>query len=441
MSRRVLLVLFAAVLSAAMWIWLQAIAIPRQQTESAMRGTPRGNLSDLYPRWWGAHELLLHHRDPYGDDITREIQIGYYGRILDRSRPSDPKDQQAFAYPVYVTLMLAPTVKFPFEVVRRAFFWLLALLTAVSVLLWLLTLNWRLKEIEQLVWVLLVVNCFPCIQGLKLQQLTILVAALIAGCIFCVSRRRFALAGVMLALATIKPQLVFLVVLWLGIWVIGNWKDRRRLALSFTVSMLALVVSGELLLSGWIREFCVAMSSYYDYTGGGNSILDIILTPMGGKATAALLMGILLASAWKSRHEGESSSSFQYLLSLTLATTLLIIPMYAPYNQILLVPVCMVFLRSVRQLWSGDRLSRFLVSITAASVFWPFFSGATLVIALAFLPGEAVQKAWGLPIYASFAIPIALYATLLILRKRLILGEMPFRADRERMLRPSAASE
>ena len=75
-----------------MWIWVEAIAVPHQVAASVEYGSPRGNLSDLYPRWLGARELLLHHRDPYHADVTREIQIGYYGRPLDPNRPHDPKD-------------------------------------------------------------------------------------------------------------------------------------------------------------------------------------------------------------------------------------------------------------------------------------------------------------------------------------------------------------
>jgi len=28
-------------------------------------------------------ELLLHHRDPYGAEVSREIQVAYYGHALD----------------------------------------------------------------------------------------------------------------------------------------------------------------------------------------------------------------------------------------------------------------------------------------------------------------------------------------------------------------------
>ena len=117
----------AALMAAAMWIWVQRVAIPHQQSESAAKGIPRGNLSDLYPRWLGARELLLHGRDPYGSDITREIQTGYYGRPVDPRRPNDPKDQQAFAYPLYIVFVLAPTVGLPFPIVQKIFLLLLQL--------------------------------------------------------------------------------------------------------------------------------------------------------------------------------------------------------------------------------------------------------------------------------------------------------------------------
>ena len=53
--------------------------------------------------WLGARELLRHGRNPYSAEITREIQQGYYGRPIDprlTALSNDPKDQQAFAYPV-----------------------------------------------------------------------------------------------------------------------------------------------------------------------------------------------------------------------------------------------------------------------------------------------------------------------------------------------------
>src|ERR1700751_544880 len=98
----------ALLLAGSMWFYLQHVVIGHQQTEAALHGIPRGNLCDLYPRWLGARELLLHHRNPYSPEMTREIQEGYYGRPLDASRAGDHRDQQGFAYPGYVAFLLAP---------------------------------------------------------------------------------------------------------------------------------------------------------------------------------------------------------------------------------------------------------------------------------------------------------------------------------------------
>ena len=65
-------------------------------------GAAGGNQSDLYPRWLGARELLWHHRSPYSGEVTREIQLGFYGRTVDPLDRKDMLDSEAFAYPVYV---------------------------------------------------------------------------------------------------------------------------------------------------------------------------------------------------------------------------------------------------------------------------------------------------------------------------------------------------
>src|SRR5271170_3884036 len=139
--------LVAVVAAASMWFYVDRILVGYQVADAAAHERPRGNLSDLYPRWLGARELLLRGRNPYGDDIAIEIQKGYYGRALDPAKPNDPKDQQGFAYPVYVVFLLAPFVRFSFPAVQVVFYWALITLTAISVWLWLRVLRWRLPAL------------------------------------------------------------------------------------------------------------------------------------------------------------------------------------------------------------------------------------------------------------------------------------------------------
>ena len=393
---------------------------PASAIRVAAKGIPRGNLSDLYPRWLGARELLLHGRDPYGSDITREIQTGYYGRPIDPERPNDPKDQQAFAYPLYIVFVLAPTVGLPFPIAQRIFLWLLVLLTAASVPLWVRALGWRLSVAWQLVWIMLVTGCFPAIQGFKLQQLTLLVAALVAASMYWIVRRRMAWAGVLLAIASVKPQLVVLVIGWLCLWVIGNWKDRQGLLWSFAAAIAALVIGAEFLLPGWIGEFRAASAAYYLYTGGGRSVLDVALTPLGGRAVSVILVGTLFVILWQIRRAAADTAEFRWALSLVMATTLVVVPMFAPYNQLLLVPALLWILQGIQRLWERNLLSRFLIVLTALAVFWPWLVAGALAVSLAFLPVQVVEKAWTLPLYTSLAIPVTTVATLLASKSLLL---------------------
>jgi len=437
MRRNLYALCVAGLLAAAMWFWVQKIAIAEQQAESVATGVPRGNLSDLYPRWLGARELLLHGRDPYSTDITREIQSGYYGRPLEPSRPGDPKDQQGFAYPVYVVFVLAPNIELPFSVVQRGFLWLLVILTAASVPMWRCALGLRASFTNELLWIVLVLGCFPAIQGFKLQQLTLLVAALIAASMCSVARGRLVLAGILLALASIKPHLVAIPMAWLCVWALGNWRERKRLLWSLALSMVALVVGGEFVLPGWIHKFRIAAAEYWLYTGGGRSILDVELTPFWGRLLSTVLVALLFYFVWTLRRAPQGSGEFCWMMALVMATTLLVIPMIAPYNQLILLPGLMMMVRMIRPLWKSGRLGRFLVAMTAGSILWPWLAAAAMLISHFFLPASVVQRLWALPLYTTFAIPILVLTSLLVSGKMMA----TFWGSPPRTLRESAPAE
>ena len=437
MPRKSYAILGAGLLAAAMWLWVQDIAVPQQQAESVARDVPRGNLSDLYPRWLGARELLLRGRDPYSADITREIQSGYYGRPLNPNRPNDPKDQQGFAYPVYVVFVLAPTVGLPFPLVQRGFLWLLVFATAASVPMWRRALGLYASSTTDLLWIVLTLGCFPVIQGFKLQQLTLLVAALLAAAMYAVARGRLVLAGILLSFASIKPHLVAIPTAWLCLWVIGNWRERQRLLWSLGLTMSVLVFGGEFLLPGWIHKFRMAAGEYWHYTGGGNSILDVELTPIWGRLVSAVVLGVLFYFMWRLRRAPQDSADFCWIMTLVMATTLAVIPMSAPYNQLILLPCLMAIAHAIRPIWKGGRLPRFLVSMTALSVFWPWFAAAGLVVSQLFLPGPVVQRAWALPLYTNFAIPLMVLALLLVRGN----GVRAAGANQPRSLRDNAPAE
>lgn len=387
-----------------MWFYVDHILVGYQVADAATHQRPRGNLSDLYPRWLGARELLLHHRNPYGDDIALEIQQGYYGRALDPSRPDDPKDQQGFAYPVYVVFLLAPLIGLPFHAVQIFFHWFLLAITAASVLLWLRVLRWRLPCLAIASTVLLTLGSIPVVQGVKLQQLSLLVAALMAAASACVSVGFLFCGGALLALATIKPQLAWPLVGWLLLWAIGDWRGRRRLVFGFGLAMVLLLGGAELILPGWLRMFVEAVNKYHRYTGN-QSVLDQLL-PWSFAGT--LLTGIaVLWSAWflwRVRRESASSPQFGIATALVMALTVLIVPMFAPYNQVLLLPAVLALLKD-RKVFLARSGMRFAYVAGAFALCWQWIACFSVTVFF-FISPAAAMSAWKWPFFATFAIPV-----------------------------------
>jgi hypothetical protein len=401
------IVFFIALLAtASTWFYMLRILKPHQIAYAQAHGQPRGNLSDLYPRWLGARELLLRRRNPYSSEITREIQKGYYGRELDRALAEDPKDQQGFAYPVYVVFLLAPTVHLPFEDVAIGFRWLLILLTGLSVALWLKVLRWKLPCGAMALAVILVLGSLQVVQGIRLQQLSLLVAAMLAGCAACIAYGYIMSAGVLLALATIKPQLAWPLVLWLLFWAVSDWRERKKFVYGFAGAMALLLVGAQILLPGWLGMFLGAIGQYHQYTQN-QSVLEVLLGTVVGRIVDGVAFSVGGVLLWGMRREAASSVVFGRAVALVMALTALIVPMSAPYNQALLIPAVLMLVRSAKE----EALPAFGLArwIGAVLVAWPWI--ATLVLSVVYfaLSPECAQNAWQLPLYTSLFIPLFVF--------------------------------
>lgn len=404
MSRRILLAL-AFLFAWSMWYYVGHILVPHQRSEALRSDRPRGNLSDLYPRWLGARELLLHGRDPYSPEITRRIQVGYYGRVLDPHRPNDPRDQAAFAYPVYVVFILSPFIYADAATVLPVFSLVVALLTVASIFLWLRALRYRPPWLFAARIIVLTLGSFQVVQGIKLQQISLLIAGFIAGCAVALADGYLILAGFLLALATVKPQLAVPVVGFLAVWTIGDWRRRRSFLISFVATSLALVVAGEWILPGWLTEFREAVHAYMQYTGG-NSLLQELAGGVAGVVISIALVAITAIFCWRTRRADAGSRAFSWAFALVLAVTIVVIPSFATYNHVLLLPALLLLASEGRELWYSAPALRVSFAVLTVAVAWSWVATTALSVIHVLNPSLPVENAWKLPLYPILLIPL-----------------------------------
>jgi glycosyl transferase family 87 len=378
-------------------------------------GFPERNFSDLYPRWLGARELLLHGRDPYSQEITREIQRGYYGRPIDSSKPTDPIDEQRFAYPLFVVFLLAPTVTLPFTVVQSSFTLILSAAAVGTVLLWVQAIRLKVGWDKVLLCVLLVPASIPYVEGLQLQQLGVLEAFLFAAAVHALMKEKFVVAGLLLACATIKPQLSVYFIGFVLLWCMGQWGSRKRIAISFLSALTVLVLASEVLLPRWPFEFLAGIPPYLLYTQATTGIHELF-GPLGARIVFLVLAVVIVFSAWRAKSEPADSDEFRLTLSLILVFTCIVIPSLAPHNQVLLVPACLLLVKERRRIWAGGRIARSLWCATWLAIAWPWVAGSFLAMIL--LLNRTGSQQWDLPLATNPLIPILVFAALVPLLVR-----------------------
>jgi hypothetical protein len=375
-------------------------------------GKLKAQMGDLYPRWVGTRELLLHGRNPYSPEVSHEIQMAFYGHAIDQQYgPGLPTlDEQRFAYPVYVVFLLAPAVYLQFSQVQLLAAILFGALTATSVILWMEVLHWRPPKALVLAIALFVLSSPQIVQGLRLRQLGLVVAFLLALSAWCIVRNHLAIAGILIAISTIKPQMVVLPLAWFLLWAASAWAKRWPLLAGFGATLAALTGLGEFVLPGWPRYFVDGLVAYRKYFPT-TSLLCLALGDWVGGVLTGIAIVALLALAWRNRRVEADSAEFVHTLAAFLIGAALVLPLFQPFNQVLLLLPSVMVVRDWRSL---SRLGR---RIFAAVLAWPWV--VSLALLVVFHP--RVDSPGRIPLLPSVMTLFVPFLLLLLLATRLVL--------------------
>ncbi len=348
------------------------LLIPRSRLRDVANemGGPYGFGGDFYPIWLTGRALLFHGTNPYTPEMTRAIQTGLFGRPMDPRRPADPPtDFRAFAYPLYVDLLATPLLPFRFEVVRIVMGVLLPVLTAGSLLLWLRAFRLQLSSGALAAAILLFLVSYPVLEGLYAQQVGLLVGSALAFAVASIVRGRLVLAGVLLAMASVKPQLVWLIILGLLLWAAGDWTRRKGLALGFVSTMALLFFTSQYVLPGWLGGWWHSMVGYSHYTLPPLS--QLVLGPFLGTVAGVGMLAFASAICWTTRREPPTSARFSLAVSFVLAATVIVEPTGgAVYDHVVLIPAILWLGSRRAEILNGSRPLRVLALVAVFAIGW-----------------------------------------------------------------------
>lgn len=330
--------------------------------------------NDFYPRWKGAQDFWNQGIDPYSDSTSEAIQMDIYGRLAEPD-----EDQLLFVYPFYTVFLLLPLVWLPLSYSWIQAIWLVTLQFALigGMILTIRLTAWRMP-----LWLLVITLLWSTIfynsaRTIILGQFSALIFLFVAGTLVALKAGKEIPAGILLAFATIKPQMVFLFIPALAIWALGQ--RRWRFLASFSGTMLLLVGLSTLLLPTWIGSFIDQMRSYPAYTVTPPPLWVITgyYFPQLGKPVEqglAVLLLVYLLSQWRKLPQlAADSDQLLIVLGLTLVISNMIVVRTATTNFIVFyIPLTWGLKQLAARLPRGNLLVA-LFYILSAVFMWGLF--------------------------------------------------------------------
>ena len=426
-----LVALALALLGAAAMLYYHAkIFLPRSREVSLAKGLGGGYSfgNDFYPVWLTSRECMHRSCDLYGMEMTREIQRGLFGHPLNPRSPTGPLDDyRTFAYPAFTDLLFWPAAELSFPIVRIALAILLAALTAVSLILWPRALSLHLSWHWLAVAALLTLGSYPVLEGLYAGQLGLFVGFLLASSMLALQRGRLPLAGALLALTTIKPQMTLLAIFYLLLWTSQNWRARRSFCFGLFSTGILLMASALVVWPRWIQSWAHVVAGYHRYAKPPlvrEVLADLLGTSAAGPATLVMILILLIAVvalAWRNRKAAAGTVEFWITVTVSLAvTTVTLLPGQALHDHVILLPG--IFLLALRRkTWASNWTSKVLLGIAVGVLLWPWIAALGLITLRSVLTHQQFysKAVFVLPLRTAAPFPFVMLGLLALAARRL----------------------
>jgi hypothetical protein len=185
-------------------------------------------------------------------------------------------------------------------------------------------------------------------------------------------------AGVLLAVATIKPQMSFLVIPWALWW--AAWRQRWRVWQGFVAAMVILVGVSFLLVPSWLMGFVEDVRNYDVVTGVAEyrSLTWIVLRHFLRLGPLAEIVGVGALSVWAAwaawRSRNAEWDGFLWSTGLMLILTHFIAPRTATtHYAMLLVPLFAWFAMLHQRLGRGATVATVGIQVALLAGQWVVF--------------------------------------------------------------------
>ncbi len=219
-----------------------------------LRGYPAGD--EFIAHWVGTRAFITEGTSPYSDEAVVDISS-----TIQELHPDNKIIEYQFLAPLFALLLYTPVSLFTNPLLATAI-WMTILEVCVLIAGFSLF-HWqklRKSASISLLLILVAVLSYPSVISILNGDIVIISFALIIFSILAIRNRNDETAGVMLAISLVKPDISWLIVLFLLIWAIS---DRRvKIVYWFTGTIILLIGFSLLLIPSWPLQYARTVFQY-----------------------------------------------------------------------------------------------------------------------------------------------------------------------------------
>jgi hypothetical protein len=296
--------------------------------------------NDFLP-YWSASKTMLAGGNPYDPNDLFQEQVAIRSDL-------DELSEVAPAWgPPWMMLLISPLTWLEFEVAARI--WIFCNVFFLSMALYLL---WEMlfdpSDTKGLILTFGVGFLFGnTIKLIELGQFSAILLIAFVLCIWCLERELYTWAGIALLFLTIKPQITYLVLAVIFIWVFRNRK--WGVFTGFIVSGISLLVLLWLVFPNWLGAYIKTVIFIPSFTIYYTTIGSFIESLFGISAFKYIGLLLLPLSFPFSKYVGKSG--WLTILNLTLLISIPLAPYGFSFDHVLLLPAVV---QLVSWIWNKD---------------------------------------------------------------------------------------
>ena len=337
---------------------------------------PGGN--DFLVHWMGTRLLLKDGLSPYSDQTATQIQIFAYGH------PAQAGEHELrVAYPLYSVLLFIPFALIQDFATARAIWMTVLELSILSLtFLSIRAFQWKPNLVVLALIFLFSLVWYHAVRTIINGNAVGLVALVLLGAFLAIKNDMDEVGGFLLALTTIKPQLVVLVILFILIWAVN--RRRWKLVSWFMGTMVILVAVAFLFVPDWILQNIREILRYpgYNPPGTPGAVFSVWFPAMGnrlGWILSGILILLLLVEWYLAVRRKPDFPGFFWTVYLTLVASQWIGIQTDPGNFIILFPAIVLVFAMWEQRWKrvGTALTVLSLLILTIGIWAVFLSTVT----------------------------------------------------------------